>query len=83
MSSFFQTSSVLNNVANMTASKLSLNENSYIQTGSMELAFKKSNAENFDSNIQLSEAAIKLPNLCQASGRSGGDCSGLQLTSQV
>ena len=70
-------------MGNMTAAKLSLGQDSYTKTGSMELAFKKSNAENFDSQIQLSGGQIKMPNLCEAMGKTGSDCSGLQLTSQV
>jgi hypothetical protein len=70
-------------MGNMTSSKLSLNQNLYTKTGSMELAFKKSNAQDFDNSIQLSGGQIKMPNLCEAMGKTGSDCSGLQLTSQV
>lgn len=73
----------MKNVANMTASKLSLNEDSQIKTKSMEMGFKRSKASDFGNDIKMTEGAIALPPLCESMGLTGDACSNLKVTSQV
>ena len=80
---FQKTNKILSQVANMTASKLSLNQDSQIKTKSMELNFKKSKATDFDSNVKMSDGAIQLPPLCETIGLGSSSCEDVKLTSQV
>lgn len=82
LDSFRKSVEILKNVANMTASKLSLNEDSQIKTKSMEMGFKRSKATDF-GDIKMSEGAITLPPLCESMGLTGDACSNLKVTSQV
>lgn len=83
MDSFQKTNAILANVANMTSSHLSLNENTTIKTGSMEMSFKRSKATDFSEDFPVSEGKIKMPPLCESMGLQGDDCTNLKLTAQV
>jgi len=67
----------------MTSSHLSLNQNSSLKTGSMELNFLRSKASSFGDSLAVSEGNIKMPNLCHSVGAQGDDCENLKMTSQV
>lgn len=83
LDSFKKTNAILSNVANMTSSHLSINENTTIKTDSMELSFKRSKATDFEDNIPVSEGKIQMPPLCASMGLQGDGCENLKLTSQV
>ncbi len=83
MDSFQKTSSLLANIANMSSMHLSLNENSVIKTGSMELSSQRNRASSFGNNLPITDGKITMPNLCEAVGAKGDDCTNLKLTSQV
>ena len=61
----------------MTSSHLSLNQNSSLKTGSMELNFLRSKASSFGDSLAVSEGNIKMPNLCHSVGAQGDDCDNL------
>ena len=83
MDSFKKSVEILSNVANMTASKLSLNDENNVKTKSMEMNFKRSKASDFDKDIKMSEGAISVPPLCESMGLTGDSCTNLKVTSQV
>ncbi len=74
---------ILKNIANMTQSKLSMNQEQAMKTKSMEQTFKRSKASDFGSGIAMSEGAIAVPPLCEAIGLTGDACTNLKVTSQV
>lgn len=74
---------ILNQVANMTLGKLSLNQDIQSKTSSMEMNFKKSKTSDFDTNIKSVEGEIKIPNLCQSLKLNDVECSTRVLMSQV
>ena len=80
-SSFQQMDTIINQIGGMTSSKLSVGQNSTISSGSMVLSFQRNLASNFNSQVNISNAGIKLPNLCSAVG--SNNCDNLVLTTQV
>ena len=67
----------------MTSMLLSMNTNSVIKTGSMELSSQRSRASSFGDDLPITAGKITMPNLCEAVGAKGDDCTNLKLTSQV
>ena len=82
LNAFQKSVDILKDVANMTSSKLSLNQGSQTKTKSMELNFQRSKASDI-GHINMSEGGIQVPPLCEIMGLTGDDCSNLKMTSQV
>lgn len=75
---------ILNQIANMTSSKLSLNQDLQTKTNVMELNFKKSLLNDFNTNsVKSSEGEVKIPNLCNSLNLNNVECSNQIVTSQV
>jgi hypothetical protein len=83
LDSFRKSVDVLKNVANMTSSKLSLNQNIAMKTKSMEQNFQRSKAADFGNSVPVTEGNIAVPPLCESMGVTGDACSNLKVTSQV
>jgi hypothetical protein len=49
----------------------------------MELSSQRNRASSFGNNLPITDGKITMPNLCEAVGAKGDDCTNLKLTSQV
>jgi len=83
LDSFKKSTEILDQVGSMTSYKLSLGQYSSIKTASMELNFKRSKAQDLNSNVALSQGQILIPNLCVALRLKAPSCDTLVLTTQV
>ena len=49
----------------------------------MELSSKRSKASDFGDSLAISDGKVSMPNMCEAVGAKGDDCTNLKMTSQV
>ncbi len=84
LNSFQTMNTILNQVANMTLTKLSLNQDLAIESSAMQMNFRKTNASSFTNNLKMSQGSISVPSsLCDSFQMDPVSCSNNLITSQV
>ena len=84
LNSFQTMNTILNQVANMTLTKLSLNQDLAIESSAMQMNFRKTNASSFTNNLKISHGSISVPSsLCVSFQMDPVSCSNNLITSQV
>ena len=84
LNSFQTMNTILNQVANMTLTKLSLNQDLVIESSTMKMNFKKTNASNFKNDLKMSQGSISVPtSLCDSFQMDPIACSNNLIISQV
>ena len=84
LNSFQTMNTILNQVANMTLTKLSLNQDLAIESSAMQMNFKRTNASNFKNDLKMSQGRISIPtSLCDSFQMDPIACSKNCISSQV